>query len=574
MLSEYIEGKEFVDPEKVINLDNEDNNSQEDKEDNNPQEDNEDDEKFTTDEKKADFTMESEYFIKDPFKDAHRRPLKNFKFANFSDCILDLNTGKYTFQKDSKQDSKQDSKGREMSIPQPIMNLNPAARKRYFLMYAVTKRRLGSDFNRDKGYLLESALFHIDVLKFNHECPSLLTPEQFVSAPETITFFLWKAFPDLTTKVIFKSDVVTSSAIYVYTQSNPTYIELTDVQSVNFFKSFLEILFANNIPENFSNTSYFVRLKNYISVELALSEDEFAKKYITAGCPFSNVYARVIYGNPDVIQLPYDENLFNEIEPIPYEYEIPKFEGNLIMLTKNVKNFLDVLASTSKYNYCVIRGFIRNCITANQDGSHWQTCLWIFGPGNTGKSLLISLLKTLLGEKYVAEFSKHQNQFSNNALRKAKLLVVSDLEVITPQQKEALKAVMGRDTLVLQEKYKKHEIFINPYGQIVFVSNRPPSDFTELITDQAVLDKLIILEYKEEDRIPPEYQIADLSKRLAPLIPEIFNWALYAPRELQDFYIRAISYNDYRKSIIKEVNRGIHLLLKHVLLIKEGLFYL
>lgn len=476
--------------------------------------------------------------IKNPFSDPHNRPLKGFTFAQFRDSILNLETGKYI------------GEGNKQSpIPIPFMKLNKVARKRYYLMYAVLQRRLGANFSRDrnKGYLLEACLFHIDTTKFDNECPCPLITDVFISGLESIAYDILKTFPYFSNLILFKSNTLQEMSMYLYTPGKTHYAELSEIQALKFVKGFLEHLFCKTIPEGFNNTAFLIKLKTFMAIELSICHEEFIRKHEKSGVPFNNFFVQILDGEPGLIKVPYSSKIFNLRPPIPIDYEDPIFQGDQIILSKAVYCFLSVICKNSTYHYNVIRGFLRNCLTANIDGTFWQSCLWVWGPPATGKSLLVQLVKAIVGENYVQEFSRHQNQFSNIGLDSAKVLIVSDLEIITPIQKEILKAIMGRDLITIERKYQNVKLVVNPKCQVIFVSNKSPNAVGEFISDAAIMDKLIVLEYTEQDRIPVENQIADLKFRLSSLLGEIYNWVMYSPAELLQYHVRAINYGEYAR---------------------------
>jgi hypothetical protein len=179
----------------------------------------------------------------------------------------------------------------------------------------------------------------------------------------------------------------------------------------------------------------------------------------------------------------------------------------------------------------------------------------------------------MIGENYVKEFNCFQNKFPNMGLENAKLLLVSDVEILTAVHKEVLKNIIGHDTLSIQRKYESREITISRKCQVIFVSNKPPTEFPDLMLDAAIVDKLIILEYKSEDRIPPENQIANLKSFLPAVMSEVFNWVMYAPKELLHLHVRAVNYNKHleNKNLNKSLS-GFPGFVKDVLVFKSGEF--
>lgn len=262
--------------------------------------------------------------------------------------------------------------------------------------------------------------------------------------------------------------------------------------------SFLRMIFNGLIPKIFGETVFAKKLLDYIVLQKAISNSKFIQDYVQSGVPFNNNFALVKSGVDKILPLDYGPEVFVETSLIKYNYVAPKFEGSTIMVSESTKDFLEVVCEGDIYKYCVIRGFFRNIITAKEDGVNWQSALWVWGPGGTGKSLLVELAKAMVGSNYVTEFSRHQNQFTSSQLVGTKLLVVSDLEFLNNNQ--LLKRLLGRDTF--ETKHVAGIESFTPYCQVIFASNQPPTALRKLLEDQAILDKLIILEYTTESQIP------------------------------------------------------------------------
>lgn len=73
---------------------------------------------------------------------------------------------------------------------------------------------------------------------------------------------------------------------------------------------------------------------------------------------------------------------------------------------------------------------------------------------------------------------------------------------------------------------------------VVCVSNFLPTEINSIKSDQAVLEKLIGVQFPVEAALPAHLQVANLENFYDRFIPEIFNWALYAPLSVLKNHIR------------------------------------
>ncbi len=142
----------------------------------------------------------------------------------------------------------------------------------------------------------------------------------------------------------------------------------------------------------------------------------------------------------------------------------------------------------------------------------------------------------------MTEFSRTQNQFTNDQIAAAKLLIISDVEFLTRQQKDILKRLLGSDNLTFEVKFQLGVKAFTPKCQVLFVSNLAPEEFPLLASDEAFMEKIIPVQYNEQSTIDPQFQIANLKHQRDIYIPELLNWAALAPMQNLQFSIRAMRY--------------------------------
>jgi len=198
----------------------------------------------------------------------------------------------------------------------------------------------------------------------------------------------------------------------------------------------------------------------------------------------------------------------------------------LILVNKETETFLRVIGNDDFYILNVLRGFLRICLTAREEGRYWQSGVWVYGPPATSKSVWAELLKKIIDPDQIAEFSRTQNQFTANQLVNKKLLIVSDLVYLGKQHVDVIKRILGRDTITMEKKFDPTIGVIEPSCQVLIISNEAPTQMPLIAGDQAILDKLIVVEYPPESKIPQNLQTPELARLIVPYLVDIVNWAM------------------------------------------------
>jgi hypothetical protein len=70
------------------------------------------------------------------------------------------------------------------------------------------------------------------------------------------------------------------------------------------------------------------------------------------------------------------------------------------------------------------------------------------------------------------------------------------------------------------------------------------------------MDKITVVRYKSESIISPGDQIPDLKQHLDQFIPDLFNWASSAPKQLIKLQTRSKIYREILKTREKGNERG------------------
>lgn len=361
-----------------------------------------------------------------------------------------------------------------------------------------------------------------------------------------LVYFFWTHFKSSGCDIFVVGDNLKTITLTVFTESVPPYREITPLEASQLVNKFLSELFQGVIPQKFQEKFFIEGFIDHICLHKAISTKEFETKIELTGVPFQDYFAQVEYLADDIKLLPYSKEVFTTQKVVKANYLMPVFKNNTIMLSRDCKTFLENLTCNDPYKYSVLRGFIRAMISAKQDGDSFQSAIWLHGPPACSKSLWVKVFKKMLREEEVAEMAHGPNQFSGSTLDKVKLIVASDVTNFSGSFYKLLKPLLGRDGLRGEKKHVQNVEIIRTKAVIVFVSNFAPTDISFIKSDLAVLEKLIVVEFPPEATIPPELQVPNMEDLIERFIPEIFNWAIYAPVSVLRYLIRATSYNNYR----------------------------
>jgi len=167
---------------------------------------------------------------------------------------------------------------------------------------------------------------------------------------------------------------------------------------------------------------------------------------------------------------------------IPIDYN-PKAECPRIKkFFKEVLHPDDIDVMHEWFGYCLFRGY------------EIQKLMLLIGEGANGKSVMIHLLKTMLGKENVA--SKTIQQLSSNKFASSKLFgklanISGEMKGEALQSTELLKQLCGGDTIDAEKKFKDSFEFVN-YAKLIFSGNELPATPDET---HAFFRRLIILTF-------------------------------------------------------------------------------
>lgn len=155
---------------------------------------------------------------------------------------------------------------------------------------------------------------------------------------------------------------------------------------------------------------------------------------------------------------------------------------------------------------------------------------FFFGSGRNGKSVLLDVLRSLIGEQYIANMTIQTlttRQFSASNLIGKKINIASE-EESKHIQSDLFKSLVAGDPVTVEKKYRD-PFELRPSVKFLFATNQIPVFDS---TDPAIRDRVLIVpffRYFNEDERDRE-----LKAKLQEEIGGIFAWALEGARRIMD----------------------------------------
>lgn len=174
------------------------------------------------------------------------------------------------------------------------------------------------------------------------------------------------------------------------------------------------------------------------------------------------------------------------------------------------KEFLDTLVSNDPSDAALIMEYI-GATLSNVPGYRFKRCLWLYGPGNTGKSVLRELVVELLGADNVQaiDLRRLSGRFGAGRLYGKRLAGSGDMASRDIAELDIVKQLTGGDQLFAEDKGKDGFTF-KYRGFLWFNANKLPQFGGD--RGEHVFNRLMILPCNNV--IPPEAQDPALLDKL------------------------------------------------------------
>lgn len=198
-----------------------------------------------------------------------------------------------------------------------------------------------------------------------------------------------------------------------------------------------------------------------------------------------------------------------------------------------------------------------------------EKAFFFYGSGGNGKSVLVSIITRLVGEKNVssiplAEFGK---QFGLEGLINKTVNIAAENEMGGNALKtENFKAIVSGDTITVNIKYYP-SISYKPHCKLVFVVNALPDSMD---VTHGFFRKLVIVPFPQ--KFKSNEQDKELTDKLIAELPGILNWAIVGLKRLREnnyqiSHCKAI--DECHRTYYVEQNPVSEFFLDHIVL-KEG----
>jgi hypothetical protein len=458
-------------------------------------------------------------------------------------------------------------------------------KKRYFLyLYyiEVLKQR-----ETDK-FITQS----IEIMVLESKCGQcVLEPHVFFQSQNDILYAILNYKYSIEKHIFMVGDDFSSCKIFVYSETNKNYKIRTKGEFVKDLSKKVKKLYKGVTPPSCGSHSFYYSFQQYLFTSLNISSPTLLQK-MPLGVSFLNGFA-LINTNTNVTELiDLSPSVLTTQKPINDSYALPKFEETPedmkkavdqlihnvltggIVISHATRIFLENLTLGDEYNYNAFRGFLYSLITAAKEGKNFQRAFWLSGPPGCSKSLFAALCRLLVEEAFVKEFKRVINQFSAGQIKDARLILISDLNTVTPQLIQLLKQILGRDTLDSEKKNVQETSAINSYAQVLIPSNKRPTDFSLIREDEALLEKIVEVHYPSYASIPPHLQVANFQDHFHVFMKDIFNWAIHAPKSCLNMHVRGKIFRQIAADKISSNIMGLEGFLKECLCFQPDSFML
>ncbi len=155
----------------------------------------------------------------------------------------------------------------------------------------------------------------------------------------------------------------------------------------------------------------------------------------------------------------------------------------------------------------------------------------LYGPSNSGKSVLMNVLRFLVGAEATASvsFSQMSSEFHTAQLNGRRLNLSAEVSGVTLSRIDVFRALCGNDEVLVSNKMKDPFSFVNRC-LLIFACNCLPR-ISDPMEAQSVVERLIIFPFKNVK--PREEWDAKLTKNLCDDYPSIIKFAIEGLRLLE-----------------------------------------
>ncbi|MGF7145355.1 putative DNA primase/helicase [Anaerotaenia torta] len=192
--------------------------------------------------------------------------------------------------------------------------------------------------------------------------------------------------------------------------------------------------------------------------------------------------------------------------------------------------------------------------------------LFFYGPSNSGKSVALSLIKNIVGNKFVSavSFSQLGEEFTVAQLFGKHLNVSGEMSGIANKRIDIFKSLTGSDAITVCYKGQDHFVFDNK-ALFLFACNELPIVAKATDADEAFFKRMRILPFKNV--VDPEDIIDNLAERLLEERELIVSRAMEALKRLKEnnfVFSNQKEMNKVVEGYINDVNSFLAFAQKHI----------
>lgn len=163
-----------------------------------------------------------------------------------------------------------------------------------------------------------------------------------------------------------------------------------------------------------------------------------------------------------------------------------------------------------------------------------QICLYLYGPGGTGKSTLTNILLFLFGSSasLSASYRTISSRFGSDLIRDKLLLVINEIPPMSGSEPSFLKSIIGGDPITGEQKYRTALQFIPKV--FVIITGNSIWNFKDASTAMARRMLYFPCQTRPECRDDDLFNVtgAGLAEgKLVEALPSLIYWALTCPEE-------------------------------------------
>lgn len=338
-------------------------------------------------------------------------------------------------------------------------------------------------------------------------------------------------------------EITNSPAAFLKEKSKPAWLQSTKM-GVKFLPGVLARHLVNNERAFYAGETFFTYQGG---VYRETSDDEVAaivKKYLPDNCCKSSWISdalnlwklEVLKSTEELNRDPFIINLKNGLLDVKSGIFKPHDPGflSIVQLNCNYNEsagcplFLQFLNEVlPPENVLLVQEFFGYCLIPLTLA---QKAFLLFGPGQSGKSTVLSTLEYLLGRQNVSnvEWQDLGDRFKTAQLFGKLANIAADLPARAIEDTATFKAIVGEDTITAERKFKNPFSF-KPFARLLFSCNKLPYS-----KDQtgAFYRRLIIIPF--ENVIPADKVDKRLKEKLFREVDGIFAWALEGLQRLME----------------------------------------